>query len=456
MAQITLTVVRYTAGRDGVIYAWNLDLRNAHGVHRDSYQSRGYSPDKTTYRKHVQAHTHWINDLVMAQTNAVLVSASSDTSVKVWRPHTEGANLPETIGLHSDYVKCLASPSGHSSWVAAGGLDRKICLWDLRGAGQRLLIDMSDEESGTKGSVYALGANESLIVSGGPECTVKIWDPKSARRVTNFVGHTDNIRSVLISQDNSMIMTASSDQTIKVWSMVAGRCLHTLTMHNDSIWCLESDHPQLSVFYSGDRSGVVAKTDTRGTGDLDDGLSVAICQEHAGVIKVIGINDSVWTATSSSSINRWADADTSAGVQMPENMKSFHGSEASRTKSSFSAYSSSPSSAFNAVPRPKIPLNCVLRISNTANFPPLRTQSRTFSLANARIASKAMLLPEIAEFVPFGRLPVETIEGQHGLIKHILLNDKRRVLTLDTAGVVTMWDLLRVCRNKSFQLWAFG
>lgn len=46
--------------------------------------------------------------------------------------------------------------------------------------------------------------------------------------------------------------------------------------------------------------------------------------------------------------------------------------------------------------------------------------------------------------IPFHDLPDETIEGQNGLIKHVMLNDRRRVLTLDTAGEVTMWDLLLV------------
>ena len=45
---------------------------------------------------------------------------------------------------------------------------------------------------------------------------------------------------------------------------------------------------------------------------------------------------------------------------------------------------------------------------------------------------------------PIHNLPEETIEGQFGLVKHKLLNDRRRVLTLDTAGDVLLWDLIKV------------
>ena len=112
-------------------------------------------------------------------------------------------------------------------------------------------IQSSDDEVSGKGSVYALCANDNLIVSGGPESVVKVWDVRSGKRVTQFVGHTDNVRGLLISQDSEIILSSSSDQTVKVWSVVGARSLHTLTMHNDSVWCLHSDHPQLSVFYSG-------------------------------------------------------------------------------------------------------------------------------------------------------------------------------------------------------------
>ena len=40
--------------------------------------------------------------------------------------------------------------------------------------------------------------------------------------------------------------------------------------------------------------------------------------------------------------------------------------------------------------------------------------------------------------------PEETIQGQNGLIKHVMLNDRKRVLTQDTAGEVVLWDLLKV------------
>jgi len=448
-----------------VICAWDLNLdltpfneRNPRVTLNSSSDLSPKGPPPTSFRQQVQAHTHWINDIVLAQDNEALVSASSDITIKVWRPAAQNALPPQTIGLHSDYVKCLASPGPQSDWVASGALDRKICLWDLNGAGQLLEIHVGEDGNKAKGSVYALAATSCLLASGGPESIVRVWDPRSGKRITKLVGHTDNIRDVLISQDGDTIMTASSDQTVKVWSMTAGRCMYTLTMHNDSVWSLYSDHPRLSVFYSSDRSGLVAKTDTRGCAEIDEGLSVAVSQEHEGVSKVIAAGDYIWTATSSASINRWKNIDTEAEVQVPESY-SFHRNSLSTTPKSKPSSPPKDSSPETPKQSSQIPFKSVLRLSNAAPFPLYRNKeyevTTPHSATSVRKASEALVEDEPALIVPFRTAPDHTIEGQHGLIKHITLNDRRRVLTIDTAGEVMMWDLLKVCVSvEMFDSWS--
>lgn len=397
----------------------------------------------TTFRSQTQAHTHWVNDIVLAQDNTALVSASSDLTVRVWRPLSNAEEAPQTIGQHSDYVKCLATPNSQANWVASGGLDRRICLWDLNGAGKKLEIEVGDEEKSEKGSVYALSVSQTILASGGPESIVRLWDPKSGKRITKFMGHTDNVRAILINETGDTIMTASSDQTVKVWSMTAGRCMHTLTMHNDSVWSLYSDDPQLGVFYSSDRSGLVVKTDVRDTlGEMDDGLSLAVAQENEGVSKVIACSDYIWTATSSSSINRWANVDTGAEIQLPEAYRHHRASSAASRPNQLSP------DLTNGHAKKEIPIKSILRISNTARFPAAEAREsdagNTVSNVSGIRKGPEIVDPDIGVIVPIHSLPEETIEGQHGLVKHRLLNDRRRVLTLDTAGDALMWDLLQV------------
>ncbi|RYP67992.1 hypothetical protein DL771_006915 [Monosporascus sp. 5C6A] len=428
--------ILYSGGRDGVVCAWDLNLdlnQHANGLSASDSKPK---PATSKFRASTQAHTHWVNDIVLASNNTALVSASSDLTVKVWRPSSADAEA-HTIGQHADYVKSVASPSW-ADWVASGGLDRKICLWDLSGKGKSLEIDVSGEDVTEKGSVYALSVGRSILASGGPESIVRLWDPKTGKRVTKFVGHTDNIRAILVSESGDTVMTASSDQTVKVWSVTAGRCMHTLTMHNDSVWSLFSDHPELAVFYSSDRSGLLVKTDTRGAQDMDEGLSVAIAQEHNGVSKVVASGDYIWTASASSSVNRWRNVDTGPDAQLPEAFRELRAASLGTR----SRHASLPS--VNGSATKEIPERSILRISNTAAFPPrIASTVEANPTGTSRRGSEIDVDPIAQATEPIHQLPEETIEGQNGLVKHKLLNDRRRVLTLDTAGDVLLWDLIR-------------
>lgn len=375
----------------------------------------------------------WINDIVLANNNSAVVTASNDLTVKVWRPHSETNDIAATIGGHADYVKCVATPPGGSvNWVASGGFDRKIYLWDLNGGGKTLEIDTQGDEVAEKGSIYALSVGHSIMANGGPESVVRLWDPRSGKRVTKFVGHTDNVRGVLLNEAGDKVLTASSDHTIKLWSVTAGRCMYTFTMHEDSVWSLFSDDPELGTFYSSDRSGFVVKTDVRGNlEDLDDGISVAVAHESHSISKVVAAGDYIWTATNTSSINRWSNIDTGPDLQLPEAFQRQRAaSTASRTRQPSSPPPANP-------PKKEISPRSILRISNTATFP-------------VQAAPGPESPPAVGNHVPHGTEPInqnpeETIEGQFGLVKHRLLNDRRRVLTLDTAGDVLMWDLIKVC-----------
>lgn len=59
----------------------------------------------------------------------------------------------------------------------------------------------------SKCSIYALAVNPtgSILASGSPEKVVRLWDPKSGKRVSKLTGHTDNIRALLISEDGQYV-----------------------------------------------------------------------------------------------------------------------------------------------------------------------------------------------------------------------------------------------------------
>ena len=107
-----------------------------------------------------------------------------------------------------------------------------------------------------------------------------------------------------------MAVTYDVTASVKLWSLTSQRCLHTFTHHTDSVWALHSSHPSLEIFYSGDKSGFVAKVDVEGYTDMSEGECALVCQDVAppaeGVTKLVALDDLlVWTAGGSSSLRRW-------------------------------------------------------------------------------------------------------------------------------------------------------
>ena len=97
----------------------------------------------------MEHHTDWVNDIQLCCGGKNIISASSDTTVKVWNAH-KGFCM-STLRTHKDYVKALAYARDREQvrvglslsqrntivtttfmiQVASAGLDKAIFLWDV-------------------------------------------------------------------------------------------------------------------------------------------------------------------------------------------------------------------------------------------------------------------------------------------------------------------------------------
>ncbi|XP_066992866.1 WD repeat-containing protein 48 isoform X4 [Anabrus simplex] len=275
----------YSAGRDSIIRIWN--SKNI----------------KEPYIQSMEHHTDWVNDIVLCCGGKNLISASSDTTVKVWNAH-KGFCM-STLRTHKDYVKALAYARDREQ-VASAGLDRAIFLWDVNTLTALTASNNTVTTSslnGNKDSIYSLAMNPSgtAIVSGSTEKVLRVWDPRTCAKLMKLKGHADNVKALVLNRDGTQCLSGSSDGTIKLWSLSQQRCITTIRQHDEGVWALLATDTFSHVF-SGGRDRKIYMTDLR-----NPERRILICEETAPVLKMVMAPDqgSLWVATSESSIKNW-------------------------------------------------------------------------------------------------------------------------------------------------------
>ncbi|VDK80538.1 unnamed protein product [Litomosoides sigmodontis] len=336
----------------------------------DSYSISGKAKvRRDLYLQSMEHHTDWVNDIVLCCGGRNLISASSDTTVKVW--NAQKGFCMSTLRTHRDYVRALAY-ARDVEMVASGGFDQLIYLWDIATLTKLTALNntvTTSSLSGNKDSIYSLATNPSgtIIISGSTEKVLRIFDPRACQKLMKLRGHTDNVKAVIVNRDGTQCLSASSDGTVKLWSIGQQCCISSLKCHSESVWALEVDS-NFSLVYSGGRDKKVFRT------AINDFKTAQLMFVEDAPIQRLQLTDSdsrfIWAATWNSSIKRW----------------------------------------------------------------PL--------LPDAQI-STGMKNDQYEEMVPCIREPDITIPGASSIRQHVVLNDKRHVVTKDTDDNVAMWDVLK-------------
>ncbi|KAK7945105.1 hypothetical protein WMY93_000833 [Mugilogobius chulae] len=280
----------FTAGRDSIIRIWSV-----------------YQHKQDPYIASMEHHTDWVNDIVLCCNGKTLISASSDTTVKVWNAH-KGFCM-STLRTHKDYVKALAYAKD-KELVASAGLDRQIFLWDVNTLTALTASNntvTTSSLSGNKDSIYSLAMNQmgTVIVSGSTEKVLRVWDPRTCAKLMKLKGHTDNVKSLLLNRDGTQCLSGSSDGTIRLWSLGQQRCIATYRVHDEGVWALQVNEAFTHV-YSGGRDKKIYCTDLR-----NPDIRVLICEEKAPVLKMeldrsADPPPAIWVSTTKSSVNKWS------------------------------------------------------------------------------------------------------------------------------------------------------
>ncbi|TGJ85617.1 hypothetical protein E0Z10_g3146 [Xylaria hypoxylon] len=175
--------------------------------------------------------------------------------------------------------------------LVSGGCDRDVRVWDMtNGACLHTL-------RGHTSTVRCLKmSDENTAISGSRDTTLRVWDIRQGVCRNVLVGHQASVRCLEIKGD--IVVSGSYDATAKIWSISEGRCLHTLTGHFSQIYAIAFDGQRV----------VTGSLDTSvRVWDAHTGEPIAVLQGHTSLVGQLQLRgNTLVTGGSDGSVRVWS------------------------------------------------------------------------------------------------------------------------------------------------------
>lgn len=189
-------------------------------------------------------------------TGLVMVSGSTDTTVRLWIPDRGRAFY--VYRGHMGGVNAVAvSPDGRV--LASGGGDREIRLFDMMDSAASNVLRGHTHEV----TCLAFGLGGRVLVSGGWDKTARVWAfTADTRAEIAALEHPDWVRALAVSPDGKLLITACKDGFLRAFQLDTRALLAAWQAHTGGVDCVTFD-PSGALIVSGGRDGVVNWWDAR-------------------------------------------------------------------------------------------------------------------------------------------------------------------------------------------------
>ncbi|KAG6826009.1 hypothetical protein H0H92_001463 [Tricholoma furcatifolium] len=153
--------------------------------------------------------------------------------------------------------------------VVSGGCDKVVRVWDVLSG---TCLHALRGHTSTIRCMRVLH-NRPLALTGARDATLRTWDIRTGTPGRVFEGHTASVRCVDV--NGCRAVSGSYDATARIWDLDTGECLHVLRGHYQQVY---------AVAFDGVRVATGGMDTTVRVWDAETGHCLALLQEQTGFV----------------------------------------------------------------------------------------------------------------------------------------------------------------------------
>ena len=224
-----------SSGRDDKLCLWDMKeiLDNKNIIDKDNIND----DEKKIYPKKYQFSESIVVYSLCILSNGNIVISGRDESIKIVDKELKKID----IILKRNTGSVLSAAEFSDGILISGGVDGKVKLWDLN---KKKCLDIYNGHKGQVNSVIKLKYDNKLFLSGSSDNTIKILSyninpnlKSKIEQIGTFEGHKGPVYCLLELLDGR-IASGSTDWTIKIWNVKDKTLMQTLLGHKSTIFAL--------------------------------------------------------------------------------------------------------------------------------------------------------------------------------------------------------------------------